>query len=148
MTNSLADLYGLIRFGCFQPWNDWKEFSDHVVKIQQKRPDLAGRRAQAILKRILIRRTKSSTVEGRPILLLGEKNINVAKLDFSPRERKIYDALEKRQREKLNRIIDRGRLAKESVLCCRSKHEYSLSMCSYHFILVMILRLRQGASPS
>lgn len=41
----------------------------------------------------------------------------------------IYDALEKRQQDKLKRILERGRMVKD-----------------YHFILVMLLRLRQAAN--
>ena len=27
-----SDLYGLIRFGHFRPWNDWQSFNDHIVR--------------------------------------------------------------------------------------------------------------------
>lgn len=26
-----ADIYGLLRFGRFRPWNDWNDFNLHVV---------------------------------------------------------------------------------------------------------------------
>lgn len=29
-----ADIYGLLRFGRFRPWNDWADFNDHVVSAQ------------------------------------------------------------------------------------------------------------------
>ncbi|KZV96448.1 hypothetical protein EXIGLDRAFT_733361 [Exidia glandulosa HHB12029] len=129
VTNTLTDLYALIRFGRHRPWNDFEDFNNHVGKIQLKRPDLAGKRAQALLKPILLRRTKDSMVEGKPIIELGPKTITVHQLEFTPREREVYEALEKRQQDKLQRMIDRGRVVKE-----------------YHFILVMILRLRQAAN--
>jgi hypothetical protein len=27
-----ADLYGLIRFGHFRPWNDWESFNERIVR--------------------------------------------------------------------------------------------------------------------
>jgi SNF2 family DNA or RNA helicase len=32
ITNTLADVYGLIRFGKFRPWNDWREFDKQIVR--------------------------------------------------------------------------------------------------------------------
>ena len=29
-----ADIYGLLRFGRFRPWNDWNDFNEHVVCSQ------------------------------------------------------------------------------------------------------------------
>ncbi len=26
-----ADIYGLLRFGRFRPWNDWNDFNSYVV---------------------------------------------------------------------------------------------------------------------
>ncbi len=30
-----ADIYGLLRFGRFRPWNDWADFNDHVVSVNK-----------------------------------------------------------------------------------------------------------------
>ena len=30
-----ADIYGLLRFGRFRPWNDWADFNDHVVSVNE-----------------------------------------------------------------------------------------------------------------
>ncbi|KAF8824539.1 hypothetical protein HHX47_DHR8000079 [Lentinula edodes] len=84
-----ADIYGLLRFGHFRPWNDWNDFNHHVAKIQIIDPPLAGQRAQAILAPLLLRRTKNSTLEGEPILKLPPKEIKLVKLDFSVDEREI-----------------------------------------------------------
>lgn len=29
-----ADIYGLLRFGRFRPWNDWNAFNEHVVSAE------------------------------------------------------------------------------------------------------------------
>ncbi|KAJ6615353.1 SNF2 family N-terminal domain-containing protein [Mycena sp. CBHHK59/15] len=122
----IADIYGLLRFGRFRPWNDWNDFNEHVVKVQLDDAPLAGERAQAILKPLLLRRTKNSTLEGKPILTLPPKDVEIVKLQFSEEERELYDSFEKRTKISLNRFIKDGTLVK-----------------NHAAVLVMILRLRQ-----
>ncbi|KAJ7468732.1 SNF2 family DNA-dependent ATPase [Mycena latifolia] len=126
VTNTLADIYGLLRFGRFRPWNDWNAFNEHVAKVQLEDAPLAGSRAQVILKPLLLRRTKNSTLEGKPILTLPRKDIEIVKLKFSDEEREVYDSFEKRTKIRLNRFIRNGTLVK-----------------NHAAVLVMILRLRQ-----
>ncbi|KAJ7156150.1 SNF2 family DNA-dependent ATPase [Mycena filopes] len=126
VTNTLADIYGLLRFGRFRPWNDFNSFNEHVAKVQLSDASLAGQRAQMILKPLLLRRTKTSTLEGKPILTLPNKDIEIVRLKFTPEEREIYDSFEKRSKISLNRFIRAGTLVK-----------------NHAAVLVMILRLRQ-----
>ncbi|RDB23958.1 putative ATP-dependent helicase C23E6.02 [Hypsizygus marmoreus] len=126
VTNTLADIYGLLRFGRFRPWNDWVSFDSHIAKVQSEDAPLAGSRAQAILKPILLRRTKDSTLEGKPILELPPKSIEMVKLQFSEEERDLYDSFEKRTKIRLNKFI------RERTL-----------ISNHAAVLVMILRLRQ-----
>ncbi|KAA1467021.1 hypothetical protein DENSPDRAFT_831976 [Dentipellis sp. KUC8613] len=126
VTNSLADLYGLIRFGHFRPWNDWNDFNDHIAKVQLTDPPLAGLRAQGILKPILLRRTKNAQLEGKPLLSLPPKNIDIVTLEFSADERDIYDTFEKRAKIRVNKFIREQTIVK-----------------NHAAVLVMILRLRQ-----
>ncbi|KAJ7762016.1 SNF2 family DNA-dependent ATPase [Mycena maculata] len=126
VTNTLADIYGLLRFGRFSPFNDWIAFHEHVAKVQLEDAPLAGRRAQVILKPLLLRRTKTSKLEGKPILTLPPKDIEIVKLKFTDEERELYDSFEKRTKIRLNRFIRDGTLVK-----------------NHAAVLVMILRLRQ-----
>ncbi|KAH7912078.1 SNF2 family N-terminal domain-containing protein [Hygrophoropsis aurantiaca] len=126
VTNTLADIYGLIRFGRFRPWNDWKDFNEYIAKMQQEDPPLAALRAQEILKPLLLRRTKISKLEGKPILQLPPKDIELMKLEFSKDERELYDTFEKRSHIRINRFLKSRTLLK-----------------NHHAVLVMILRLRQ-----
>ncbi|KAJ7662894.1 SNF2 family N-terminal domain-containing protein [Mycena rosella] len=126
VTNTLADLYGLLRFGRFRPYNDWNSFNEHVARVQLEDAPLAGARAQVILKPLLLRRTKNSTLEGKPILTLPPKDVEIVKLKFSDEEREVYDSFEKRTKISLNRFIRNGTLVK-----------------NHAAVLVMILRLRQ-----
>lgn len=126
VTNTLADIYGLIRFGRFRPWNDWTDFNSYVARVQRKDPPLAAMRAQEILRPLLLRRTKDAHLDGVPILQLPTKHIDLVTLEFSPDERELYDNFEKRSRIRINRYINNRTLLKNTTA-----------------VLVMILRLRQ-----
>ncbi|KAJ7886673.1 SNF2 family DNA-dependent ATPase [Mycena leptocephala] len=123
VTNTLADIYGLLRFGRFRPWNDWNAFNEHVAKVQLEDAPLAGQRAQVILKPLLLRRTKNSMLEGKPILTLPPKDIEI--------EREIYDSFEKRSKISLNRFIRAGTLVKKYVMILRLRQ----LCCHPHLIL-------------
>ncbi|KAF5337985.1 hypothetical protein D9758_014335 [Tetrapyrgos nigripes] len=141
VTNTLADIYGLLRFGKFRPWNDWNDFNEYVdrdsdmtdmvpplyqAKYQNVDAVVAGQRAQTILAPLLLRRTKNSTLEGEPILKLKPKEIGLIKVPFSEDERDIYQSFETKSRINVNKFIKEKSLVK-----------------NHSFVLVMILRLRQ-----
>ncbi|KAI0351250.1 hypothetical protein OH77DRAFT_1430072 [Trametes cingulata] len=126
ITNTLADIYGFLRFGRFRPWNDWDDFNEFVAKVQLEDAPLAGMRAQEILKPIMFRRTKDATIEGEPILQLPKKDIELVEIDFSKDERELYDHFEKKAQIQINRFIKAHTLFKN--------HEQ---------VFVWILRLRQ-----
>ncbi|KAF8176997.1 SNF2 family DNA-dependent ATPase [Pholiota molesta] len=127
VTNTLADIYGLLRFGRFRPWNDWNDLTSMwYAKVQSEDAPLAGERAQAILKPILLRRTKYARLEGKPLLELPAKHIEIVRLKFTPEEREVYDMFEKQTKIQLNKFMKNGTLVK-----------------NHTFVLVLILRLRQ-----
>jgi SNF2 family DNA or RNA helicase len=59
------------------------------ARAQLEDAPLAGMRAQHILKPLLLRRTKNSTLEGKPILTLPPKDIELVRLKFSDEEREV-----------------------------------------------------------
>jgi hypothetical protein len=60
------------------------------AKIQGQNAPLAGARAQGILKPILLRRTKDSKLEGKPLLTLPPKSVELEMLKFSTDEREVH----------------------------------------------------------
>ncbi|KAI0640983.1 SNF2 family N-terminal domain-containing protein [Trametes meyenii] len=126
ITNTLADIYGFLRFGRFRPWNDWSDFNEHIAKVQLVDAPLAGARAQEVLKPIMLRRTKDATVEGEPILQLPPKDVEIVSMDFSEDERQLYDSFEKRAQIQINKFIRERTLFK-----------------NHDQVFVWILRLRQ-----
>ncbi|KAI0669018.1 SNF2 family N-terminal domain-containing protein [Trametes maxima] len=126
ITNTLADIYGFLRFGRFRPWNDWNDFNAYIAKVQLEDAPLAGARAQEVLKPIMLRRTKNATVEGEPILQLPPKDVEIVFMDFSEDERQLYDSFEKRAQIQINKFIRERTLFK-----------------NHDQVFVWILRLRQ-----
>ena len=81
---------------------------------------------QGLLQVVMLRRNKNSELNGRKLLELPVKTIEMVELDFTPEERKIYDAVEKRARVQVNKYFRAGTILKH-----------------YSVILVMLMRLRQ-----
>ncbi|KAF9003233.1 SNF2 family N-terminal domain-containing protein [Cyathus striatus] len=127
--NTLMDVYGYLRFLRIEPWCDIHEFRSRVGEQEKKNPNLAAKRLQAILKLFLLRRKKDSTLDGKRLIELPDKTIDLVKLEFSPEEREIYNMVEARTQAKFNRFLRAGTVLK-----------------NYHQVLVLLLRLRQICS--
>ncbi|KIJ44978.1 hypothetical protein M422DRAFT_167577, partial [Sphaerobolus stellatus SS14] len=126
VTNTLADLYGIVRFLRLRPFNDWKEFNHRIVRYLLRNPLRTemltpgiARRAQAMLKLCLLRRTKHYMLEGKPILQLPPKIVEVIELEFSQEEREIYSKIEARQQQKMSKYLKAGTVMKKYVMLLR-----------------------------
>ncbi|KAG8906658.1 hypothetical protein FRB99_006359 [Tulasnella sp. 403] len=120
------DLYPLLRFGRLRPWNDWESFKEHIGSKVPRDAQVATRKMAAIVSKHLLRRKKTDQLDGRPILQLKEKYIEEELVNFTAEERIIYDAVEKREAQRISKFWKAGTLLK-----------------NYKFVLLMILRLRQ-----
>ncbi|KAG2129317.1 SNF2 family N-terminal domain-containing protein [Suillus cothurnatus] len=138
--NGLVDAYALFRFLRFRPWYDWQEFNGHVSIIEKKNPELASKRLQAIFKSIMLRRKKDTTLDGKRLIELPTKHVEMEKLEFSKEELEIYQMVEARSQAKFNRFLRAGTVLKKS-----ENLNYYLFR-NYHQVLVMLLRLRQVCS--
>lgn len=105
----------------------WEEFRQRCV-LGDARVNEAAKRAQAILRRHLYRRKKDSTIDGKPILQLPERTVELQELEFTEEERSIYTAVETKSQVQFNKYLKAGTVLK-----------------NYASILVMLLRLRQVA---
>ncbi|KAG0702167.1 SNF2 family N-terminal domain-containing protein [Suillus ampliporus] len=127
--NGLVDAYALFRFLRFRPFHDWQEFNGHVSIIEKRNPELASTRLQAIFTSIMLRRKKDSMLDGKRLIELPTKHVEMEKLEFSQEERDIYQMVEARSQARFNRFLRAGTVLK-----------------NYHQVLVMLLRLRQICS--
>jgi len=79
------------------------------------------------MKAVLLRRTKDSTIDGKPILTLPDKTIEMVYAVLSPDEQQFYQALQDKSKILYNRYLRAGTVGR-----------------NYSNILVLLLRLRQA----
>lgn len=84
------------------------------------------RKLQALLKAILLRRMKSSLIDGKPLITLPPKTEEITHVIFSEDEQEFYNALEGKSRIQFNKYMNANTVGK-----------------NYSNILVLLLRLRQ-----
>ncbi|RHZ75362.1 hypothetical protein Glove_216g60 [Diversispora epigaea] len=123
--NHINDLYSYFRFLNVTWYSEWTNFHREISPANPS----SMRKVQTILRGICLRRTKDSTLNGKPILELPEKTIDMVTNEFSQDERQFYDALETKSRIEFNRYLKDGSVLK-----------------NYAYILVMLLRLRQACN--
>ncbi len=85
------------------------------------------RKLQALLKAILLRRTKKSQIDGQPILNLPERTTEAQHAVFSEDEEAFYRALETKTQLQFNKYLKAGTIGR-----------------NYTNVLVLLLRLRQA----
>ena len=132
MMNNLSELFSLVHFLQIRPYCVWEKFSADFVR-PFKNSSYANTRKeamqkfQALLKAILLRRTKKSTIDGKPILTLPERETQVDHAEFSPEQQDFYEGFEKKQQLKFNKYFKAGTVGKNLTNA-----------------LVLLLRLRQA----
>ncbi|KAL1744579.1 SNF2 family N-terminal domain-containing protein [Schizophyllum fasciatum] len=124
--NGLQDPYGMFRFLQIRPWHDLKEYQNHIGILERKNPQVAVIRLQAIFRTCLLRRMKNTKLDGKPLIDLPEKIVELTRLVFSEEERSVYTQVETRTQNQFNRFLRAGTVLK-----------------NYHQVLVLLLRLRQ-----
>lgn len=128
--NTVDDLYSLFRFLRIKPYDDYPTFKTQIVSlVAQGRGKLAMRRLHVILKAIMLRRTKTTLIDGKPLLQLPKRTVHSVIADFSKEEREFYDALENRTKLTLNKFVTAGTVNN-----------------NYTNILCLLLRLRQACN--
>ncbi|KAJ6906920.1 hypothetical protein NC651_017555 [Populus alba x Populus x berolinensis] len=125
--NSIDDLYSYFRFLRYDPYAVYKSFYN-TIKVPISRNSLHGyKKLQAVLRAIMLRRTKATLIDGQPIINLPPKSICLTKVDFSIEERAFYTRLEADSRSKFKAYAAAGTVNQ-----------------NYANILLMLLRLRQA----
>ncbi|GAA5863251.1 hypothetical protein JCM1840_002523 [Sporobolomyces johnsonii] len=109
IVNRLEDLYSLLHFIQLEPWGNFSFFKTFVTVPFQNKDPRAIEVIQVILESILLRREKKmKDKDGRPIVSLPEKHVDVVHLDFTPEEREIYDALYRNAKSKFLGYAEEG----------------------------------------
>ncbi|KAK6282168.1 hypothetical protein POUND7_015993 [Theobroma cacao] len=125
--NAIDDLYSYFRFLKHDPYYVYKAFCNGI-KIPISRDSVKGyKKLQAVLKTVMLRRTKATLIDGEPIIKLPPKSIDLAKVDFTAEERAFYTQLEAESRSQFKAYAAAGTVNQ-----------------NYANILLMLLRLRQA----
>ena len=82
---------------------------------------------QVVLTQVMLRRQKDQILNGKALIELPKRTVNVVSCDFDPYEKSFYDSLE----SKMDSVIEK--------LMTSSKGN-----SSYFSVLLLLLRLRQG----
>ncbi|CAN0912884.1 Helicase-like transcription factor CHR28 [Linum grandiflorum] len=127
LQNAVDDLYSYFRFLRCDPYSSYPVFCNGIKAPIQRDPVLGYRKLQAVLKTIMLRRTKGTMIDGEPIIILPPKSIELKRVEFTDDERCFYSRLESDSRAQFKEYAAAGTLKK-----------------NYVNILLMLLRLRQA----
>jgi SNF2 family DNA or RNA helicase len=131
MMNSVDELYPLLRFLRLPQYIEWGKYSMDIARLvkDKNRPNLRKKgmdRLQILLKSIMLRRQKTSVVDGKEICTIPPKHTVQDNVEFSDVEHEVYKALEGRSQKMFNKFQENGTVTS-----------------NYAHILVLLLRLRQ-----
>jgi len=130
MQNNVEELYSLLKFLQIRPLNDWQTFNEQINKpVKAGRQVRAMKRLHVILKAVMLRRRKDHILNGKPILQLPERTVNVVQCEFDPEEYAFYMALESKMSTEVDKLMNAGEAQK-----------------NYTHVLVMLLKLRQACN--
>ncbi|KAL2062122.1 hypothetical protein VTL71DRAFT_6388 [Oculimacula yallundae] len=135
MMNNVGELYSLIHFLRIKPYNEWTRFQSMFGCLTKPDPsksrrsdhEAAMRKLQVLLKAILMRRTKKSLIDGKPIITLPPKTEEIQHVVFDDDEQAFYSGLETKTQLQFNKYMRAGTVGK-----------------NYTNVLVLLLRLRQA----
>ncbi|KAL7425072.1 DNA helicase rad5 [Cryptotrichosporon argae] len=127
IVNRLDDLYSLLHYLGIEPWGSYSFFRSFVTLPFLNQDPKALNVVQYILESCLLRREKTMRdKDGRLIVDLPPKTLDVQVLRFSRPERQIYKQLEDSAKRKFIQLDAEGR-----------------AMSNYTSILAMLMKLRQ-----
>lgn len=125
--NSVDELYSYFRFLRHHFYSSYKNFYEGIKSPISRDPNIGYKKLQAVLRTLLLRRTKETLLDGEPIISLPPKSINMKTVNFSVEERTFYAQLEAESRSQFKAYAAAGTVNQ-----------------NYANILLMILRLRQA----
>ncbi|EPX71167.1 ATP-dependent DNA helicase [Schizosaccharomyces octosporus yFS286] len=129
MQNGIEEFYSLVKFLRIQPYCDWSHFSrDFVGRMgQESDSSRAMKRFRGLIKAVLLRRTKATKIDGKPILTLPPKTVRKEESALSKPEMEFYNALQAGAQIQMRKYMQEGTVTTH-----------------YGSILVLLLRLRQA----
>ncbi|KAK7962443.1 uncharacterized protein PG986_003268 [Apiospora aurea] len=132
MMNNVDEMGSLIHFLQIKPYNDPQEFKRKFAALYPKGrsfedPQKVMKSLQVLLRAIMLRRTKTSTIDGAPIITLPSKTEVTDYVVFTEDEQQYYNDLYHQSRVEFSKFLRAGTVGKH-----------------YQLMLVKLLRLRQA----
>ncbi|XP_072971803.1 helicase-like transcription factor CHR28 isoform X4 [Typha angustifolia] len=125
--NAIDDLYSYFRFLKYDPYAVYSSFCASIKYPISRNATIGYKKLQAVLRTVLLRRTKDTLIDGEPIINLPPKSICLEKVEFSTEERAFYMKLEAHSRQQFKEYAAAGTVKQ-----------------NYANILLLLLRLRQA----
>ncbi|RKP32255.1 hypothetical protein METBISCDRAFT_12321 [Metschnikowia bicuspidata] len=102
MQNKIDELYPLLKFLRTKPYDNWLNFSREIARPLLPRNDNADnversaamKRLRALLAAIMMRRTKTLTIDGKPLIVLPKKTLENIPVEMTGDEKQFYMELE------------------------------------------------------
>ncbi|KZV41094.1 hypothetical protein F511_14070 [Dorcoceras hygrometricum] len=125
--NSIDELFSYFRFLRYYPYDKYKTFISSIKALISRDSAKGYKKLQVVLTNIMLRRTKGTFIDGKPIITLPPKRVHLKKVDFAAEERNFYSRLEADSRKQFKAYAAAGTVNQ-----------------NYANILLMLLRLRQA----
>ena len=129
MQNSIDDMYSYFRFLKYAPYENYTSFRSMISQPVERGVTAGWQRLRTILRSMMLRRTKTSTINGEPLVKLPPRIIKTQRLKLSECEEKEYVSLMTKFKKQFETFKEEGSLSK-----------------NYVSILWMLLRLRQACN--
>ncbi|KAL4821957.1 SNF2 family N-terminal domain-containing protein [Aspergillus spinulosporus] len=131
MMNNVEELHSLLKFLRIRPYANLdrfkRDFSGPLKTNNKHLQEKAMTQLRILLKAVLLRRTKDSKIDGKPIFNLPRRFSEKVHAVFSEDELELYKALEAKTQLQFNKYLEAGTVGR-----------------NYSNILVLLLRLRQA----
>lgn len=130
--NHVNDLFSLLHFLRVEPWSAWAFWNQGVVNKLESIDENAQREVMKLIRDIispitLRRRKATKDSNGKPIVELTKKTVDIVRLTPSAEEQDFYDALHQRSKVQFDTYLAQGKV-----------------MSNYASVLELLLRLRQA----
>ncbi|PYH75607.1 hypothetical protein BO82DRAFT_409800 [Aspergillus uvarum CBS 121591] len=129
--NSLREFYSLLRFLRVHPYADLDVFNTVSTRDCRDRLVVMAQ-LQDLVREIMLRRTQTSTLGGRPIVSLPAKHITTVYVTFRPDERRLYTALESRTQHHFGLFLHHGGVRRNDMLSLLQRLQQA---CCHPFLI-------------
>lgn len=130
--NHINDVFSLLHFLRLQPWSSWAFWNRGIVNNLESKDAGSQKAAMSLVRDIIssvtLRRKKSTKdSEGKAIVQLTKKDVEIVSLTPSEEERDFYASLHKESKRRFDTFVAQGK-----------------ALANYASVLELLLRLRQA----